>query len=120
VNQPWPEIVARYTEYTGDSESVLALRELTRKIAGSQIAHGLFGWTSMFDLCIAQTPVSYPYDGPYLKMSPQESGQVEFRYVDTREEEKQWSRTEAPEQVERRFLKFLEQLHWVTAARFAA
>ena len=118
MNQPWPKIVARYTEYKGNSESVLALRELTRKIERCHLAQSLFGWTSMFDLCITQTAVVYPYDGPYLKISPLEGGQVEFRYLDTGDMRKQWSRTEVSERVEQRFLKFLEQLHWVTVPSF--
>ena len=43
----------------------------------------LFGWTSMFDLRVQQTDAD-PYAGPCLRLSPLSSGQVEFRFVDTR------------------------------------
>ena len=34
----------------------------------------------MFDLCITQTEVWRPYDGPYLRVKPLFNGQIEFRY----------------------------------------
>ena len=68
MTQPWPQIVARYEEYKGAARPIRALAGLTRLISGSQLAKGLLAWTSMFDLCITQTPVSYPYDGPLLRI----------------------------------------------------
>lgn len=49
----------------------------------------------MFDLCIVQTEVSYPDDGPCpsLRVSPISEHQIEFRYIDTHDKAKQWHRT---------------------------
>jgi len=68
----------------------------------------------MFDLCVTQTPVVYPYMGPLLRVSPRLDGLVEFRYIDTPQEEKQWVRVERPEQVVSRLHAFLRQLKWVS------
>jgi hypothetical protein len=94
MTQPWPQIVARYEDYKGEQRSIRALETLARQISQSPSAKGLFGWTSMFDLCIVQTPVRYPYDGPLLRISPIEKDQMEFRYFDTRKEaNQQWTPT---------------------------
>jgi hypothetical protein len=116
VNQPWSKIVARYEEdFVGESASIPAMLVLSRRIANSHLATGLYGWTSMFDLCITQTEVVHPYYGPYLKVSPLLSGVVEFKYIDTYDERKQWHRAVEPKDVVPRLLKFLEQLRWFPA-----
>ncbi len=66
----------------------------------------------MFDLCIQQTDAA-PYSGPYLKVASQHSGSVEFRYIDTAVQARQWHREVPPEAVNARFLAFLEKLHWI-------
>jgi hypothetical protein len=86
--------------------------QLIREIGSSRYKEDLFAWTSEFDLCIVQTPVTYPYDGPYLKISPFKDGQLEFRYIDTPMEAKQWRRVVAGADAFARLERFLEQLHW--------
>ena len=81
-------------------------------ISTSSLASGLYAWTSMFDLCITQSPAAYPYNGPFLRVSPQPDGQLEFRYVDTAVAERQWSRLVRPQDAVDRFNRFLEQLSW--------
>lgn len=76
------------------------------------LATGLHAWTSIFDLCIAQSEVAYPYNGPYLKVSPLPDGRVEFRYLDTQEKDKQWHRTVEANDTVPRLLKFFAQLRW--------
>lgn len=110
--QPWPKIVAHYEEYAGENRSVHVLRDLVRKIAGTSLSSGLHGWTSVFDLCIAQVEASYPYDGPRLIISPLSNNLVEFRYVDTYEKAKQWHRTVDSTEVVFCFETFLSQLRW--------
>jgi hypothetical protein len=66
----------------------------------------------MFDLCITQTEVTYPYDGPLLRVSPLPDGQIEFRYEDTHDKQKQWHRIVDPTKAMPQFIKFLDQLHW--------
>jgi hypothetical protein len=115
MTQPWPKIVARYEDYKGEQRSIRALETLARRISESSLCHGLFAWTSVFDLCVVQTPVSYPYDGPWLRISPISEGQVEFRYLDTFEKTQQWHRTVDAEQAWSRLIKFLDQLRWFPA-----
>ena len=66
----------------------------------------------MHDLCVAQAPVTYPYDGPYLRLSPLSDDRIELRYVDTAYTAKQWRRTAEAEDVRQRLLKFLDELRW--------
>ncbi len=112
MTQPWPQIVARYEEYTGDVRSIQALGRLARQISESPLANGLFAWTSMFDLCIVQTPVSHPYNGPWLRIASISEHQIEFRYLDTFERTQQWHRTVDAEHAWPRFITFLDQLRW--------
>lgn len=77
----------------------------------------------MNDLCLSQTHETYPPSGPYLKVSAVNSREVEFRYVDTDIEDRQWHRVVGPDEVIPRFLRFIDQLHWVarpTAATWLA
>src|SRR5215469_7532051 len=93
MTKPWPQIVARYASYTGDCRSIQALGSLAQRISESRLSEGLFAWTSMFDLCVVQTEVSHPYNGPSLRISPVSRDQLEFRYKDTFVRNKQWHRT---------------------------
>lgn len=115
---PWSTIVERYRFRRGDmlaglyGEALRAIEELANSIASGPTAAILFGWTSMFDLCIQQTD-AFPGSGPYLKVSPLPSGMVEFRYIDTAIEDRQWHREVPPEAVAGRFRAFLDQLGWL-------
>jgi hypothetical protein len=71
----------------------------------------------MHDLCIAQVPCTYPYNGPYLRVSPRFDGTIEFRYIDTAIEERQWHRLVNEEDAFRRLELFMDQLHWVVRER---
>ncbi len=115
MTRPWNEIVARYEAYDGEHRSIRALASLARRIRESQLGKGLFAWTSMFDLCIVRTEVSYPYDGPFLRLSPVSDHRVEFRYIDTHDKAQQWHRTDEAEEAFPRLLKFLDQLRWLPA-----
>ena len=88
------------------------MAQLVHEIESSRYKEGLFAWTSAFDLYIVQTPVTYPYDGPYLKISPIRDGLLEFRYIDTPIEAKQWRRVVAGADGFARLERFLKQLHW--------
>lgn len=66
----------------------------------------------MFDLCITQNEVTYPYNGPYPKVSPLANGAIEFRYVDTYQINDQWHRLIESKDAIPRLISFLEQLHW--------
>lgn len=114
---PWQEVVARFREAEtalppGDFSTALgSVAKLAAVIADGPLSAALFGWTSMFDLCIQQTD-AVPLTGPYLRVSPLPSGSVEFRYFDTAVQARQWHREVPPDAVTARFRSFLEQLRW--------
>ncbi len=112
MTKDWSSIVARYTEAATSDPSIACIAALTRHIQETELSFGLFGWTSMFDLCITQREVSYPYDGPYLRIGPRSEGMVEFRYIDTQVKAQQWQRIVPAAEVIPRLHSFLGQLHW--------
>lgn len=115
---PWPAIVDRYRAHVDKGhDGVLAdafagLETLATEIANGPLSSALFGWISMFDLCIQQTDTG-PASGPYLRVRPVSTGRVEFRYIDTAVPQRQWHREVTPEAVLPRFRTFIEQLHWI-------
>jgi hypothetical protein len=110
--RPWNEIRANYADFANAGSSFQAMYQLVSEIEASDYKHGLFGWTSVHDLCLVQTPVSYPYNGPYLRISPLADGLLEFRYIDTEIRDKQWHRVVAGADGFARLERFFEQLHW--------
>ena len=116
MTQPWHQIVARYDGYRGrPKRSIQALQKMARRIGESPLAQGLFASHSMWDLEILQREVNYPYDGPRLRLSAISDDQIEFRYLDTHEKEKQWHRTVDVDQAWSRLIQFLDQLRWFPA-----
>lgn len=122
MTQSWESIRAFYSELTDtqpELTTAIAIRgmvELTRAIEHSKYESGLHAWTSMHDLCIVQTPVSYPYTGPRLMVSPLPGGKLEFRYFDAASNEKRWHRVVGESEGFARLELFVEQLHWFTNA----
>ena len=110
--KPWSEIRGYYAEMVSPEPAVASMLKLVSAIESSRYAAGLFAWTSMLDLCIVQTPVSYPFAGPYLRISPCAHGQLEFRYLDTFVKARQWSRTVDGSEGFARLERFIDQLHW--------
>jgi hypothetical protein len=117
--QPWPSIVERYRQHLITLEGDEPLRpavqgtgRLASHINETPLAQVLFGWTSMFDLCIQQTDVP-PYSVAYLRVSPLSSGNIEFRYLDTAIATRQWHREVAAEDSVSRLTRFLDQLRWM-------
>jgi hypothetical protein len=111
----WIEIRNYYVALVDGSAPLDSMLLLVSEIERSRFAQGLYAWTSMCDLCIVQTPVSYPYHGPYLRISPRSDGKLEFRYVDTYNESKQWHRTVEGRDGFSRLERFIDQLHWFRA-----
>jgi hypothetical protein len=92
-----------------------AIADLCEYIESRPIRSGVHGWQSHRNLCIAQRPVSYPYDGPYLLIFGHEADStVEFRLVDTHVEERQWSRRDPADSIIHRFKHTMRQLDWFT------
>jgi hypothetical protein len=103
------------TEY---ASAVAGIAAVAAFVADAPLHLGLNGWTSMHDLCVQQTSVT-PFNGPYLRLSPLQSGLVEFRYIDTGIKNRQWVRTAPADQAVGRFTKLLKQLHWVAVTQAA-
>ncbi|MDM9622454.1 hypothetical protein [Rhizobium sp. S96] len=95
----------------GAKRALGAIGDIAKHINQSTLCLELFGWSSMLDLCVQQTDVA-PFSGPYLRISPLPSGMIEFRYIDTMLEDRQWHRTEAPAQTIGRLEAFFDQLCW--------
>jgi len=116
MTRPWPEIAAFYRDFS--QPSCQAVADLCEYIAARAIRSGLHGWTSMRQLGIVQRPVTYPYDGPYLRIEPfvtrSDDHDVEFRMIDTHVSERQWSRRETAGRVIERFKQTMRQLNWFT------
>ncbi|MFO1394892.1 MAG: hypothetical protein U1F09_14105, partial [Steroidobacteraceae bacterium] len=91
MSQPWAEIREFYTDRVRHGLALQGMLDLVKRIEATRFSV-LRARTSMHDLCIAQTDVSFPDVSPYLRISPQWNGTVEFRYIDTNEKEKQWRR----------------------------
>jgi hypothetical protein len=110
MTRPWSEIESFYRELGKDA---LGMLRLVERINASCYASMLYAWTSMLELCIVQLPCTYPYDGPFLRISPGSDGTMEFRYIDTYVASRQWHRLVKQEDAFRRLELFLAQLHWV-------
>jgi hypothetical protein len=117
LTKDWASIVARYAEAPTSDASINAVATLARHIHETELSSALFGWTSMFDLCITQKEVFYPYTGPYLQVKPLPAGMVEFRYLDTQIEKQQWHRTVPKSETVARLRGFLAQLRWFAEPR---
>jgi hypothetical protein len=114
MTRPWLEIEEFYRGLVDRGVNVRGMLRLVEEIEGSRYGRALYAWTSMHVLCIAQQPVSFgPYDGPYLRISPLSDGIIEFRYVDTYIEPRQWHRRVNEEDAFRRLERLIDQLHWV-------
>jgi hypothetical protein len=114
----WADIVQYFRELPARHDqspfgaAIRGLDELAAHISGGRLDVALFGWTSVNDLCIQQVDVP-PYSVPYLRISPQQDGMIEFRYLDTAISDRQWSRRVPPEGVVGRLDAFLVQLSWI-------
>jgi hypothetical protein len=119
MTRPWSDTENFYRWLVDGGLDVRGMLLLVEQIAASQYARALHAWTSMHDLCIVQVPCTYPYDGPYLRISPLFNGWIEFRYIDTPIEEKQWRRRVKAEDAFQRLERFIDQLHWVVREKAA-
>lgn len=123
----WPEITEFYRNVRGFAEldpayrrGASAIGDVADYIASTWLHEGLFGYTSHYALCLHQVDQSPLEASPILRIEPlRVSDQVEFRFLDTRNAAKQWSRTVPPEDTLPRFIKTLSQLHWISIAALA-
>jgi hypothetical protein len=110
VNKTWSEVARFYEQLEVPSAKPMLV--LVSAIEASHHSDGLFPWTSMMDLCIAQTATEYPNRGPYLRVSPISEVALELRHVDTWDERKQWHRTVPAEAALAELERFFDDLHW--------
>lgn len=108
----WEEIRNHYAKLVEAGNSFGAMLKLIDEIESSPYRFGLFAWTSMHELHIVQSPVEYPYNGPYLRIVPVGEDELDFRYIDTAIEEKQWHRVVNGAEGFARLERFLKQLRW--------
>ncbi|HXE86588.1 MAG TPA: hypothetical protein VN524_07280 [Hyphomicrobiaceae bacterium] len=119
MTRPWLQIERFYRGQVERGLNVRAMLRRVEQIEASRYGRALHAWTSMHDLCIVQVPCSHPYDGPYLRISPSFDGTIEFRYIDTYIEQRQWHRRVSEADVFRRLERFIDQLHWVAREKAA-
>jgi len=110
--QPWNEIRDFYERLVAAGVPVHGMRRLVEQIEASRYVSGIYGETSMHDLCITQLPLSAYPDGPHLRISPRFDGSIEFRYLDTYVRERQWHRIVKDHEAFARLQRFFDQLHW--------
>lgn len=115
MHRPWPEILVYYQNLEDMIPSGSGMLAICERIALSDLARGIYGWTSMHELCITQTPVTYPNTGAYLRISPLRDGRIEFRYFDTMVPQGQWHRVELQTNATARLLSFFAQMGWFSA-----
>lgn len=95
-----------------DDARFVPLRDLVGEIMDVKELKSLHPWTAMHDLCISQVAFADPHGSPYLRIRLVSERELEFRYVDTAIDARQWCRVESPENALRRLLSFVEQLNW--------
>jgi hypothetical protein len=107
----WSEIKRHY-EHWAASPEFGGMIQLVEDIETSPYAQGIWAWTSMLDLCVAQMPVTDPLRMGYLRISPLHDGNIEFRYLDTAIEDRQWHRVVPAPEAFARLERFFHQLNW--------
>ena len=111
MTRPWQDIA----EFYRDIATVPAHVELgvfCERIAKSKLASGIHAWTSVNTLCIVQIETAWPYNGPVLRIVAVSENELEFRFMDTNVESRQWVRVVPATAAWARLLAFLDQLHW--------
>jgi hypothetical protein len=116
---PWLDVVASFEKLSAEHQQFAALRDLARRIASSGYASSLHPWTSMHTLCISQVDSPTRHLAPRLAISVL-GEELEFRYVDTAVQERQWRRVVPSAAGFNRFVSFLDQLNWFGGAHRAA
>ena len=111
----WTDIIDRLSRYRVDNELFAAAQDgvlrVAEHIASNSRYATLFGWTSMHDLCVQQTDVA-PFSGPYLRLSPLDSGTIVFRYDNMHPWLKDWRREVPADAAIDRLEAFFAQLRW--------
>lgn len=108
----WDVICSDYARLSRNDKKFLAIFNLVESIRDSKYSNHIYGWTSVIDLFIVQYEVNYPYEGPKLLVRQLENNKLEFRYIDTNKEERQWNRVFDGSEGFGELEKFFFDLHW--------
>jgi hypothetical protein len=117
VIRPWKDIKTFYQELVAKGLRLQGMVRLIEQIEESRYASGVYGETSMHNSWLTQMASGAYSNGPYLKISPRFDGTIEFRYIDTAIEKKQWHRVVKEEDAFSRLVLFFDQLHWFGGER---
>jgi hypothetical protein len=113
MGRSWGEIKRSYEDCADSSSELRGMLQLVEDIEASPYAQGIWGWTSIYDLCVAQMPITDPLGaGPYLRISPGRDGNIEFRYLDTAIKNRQWHRVVPAAEAFQRLERLFHQLNW--------
>jgi hypothetical protein len=111
--ESYDSISQKFLAAASNSVAYGGMAKLVNHIRMSPISKGVFLWTSMYDLCIAQLPATKLYDSPYLRVSPQGVDKLKFEYIDSATSRDCWSRTVNATDAIARFDRFIVQLNWL-------
>jgi hypothetical protein len=103
----WAEIARFYADLRLE-----AMARLAREIESSRYSQGLFGWTSMQELCVSQHDVDPYFRALHIKISPLLNGKIEFKYIDTSIEKRRYTRVVPEAEAFQRLERIIKQLHW--------
>ena len=122
MQQSWQKIEWHYLEamrYMPEFAYMhCAMAEFCNWIGKSEMSTSLYGRTSMHSLLISQSKFDdavHP-STQILKVNPDfETNMVEFRFIDTHLEKRQWNRAELPNSkvLIERLAGFVKQVGWV-------
>jgi hypothetical protein len=112
VPSSWKGILTVFDDMATGNAFFEPMRTLAHELANSRYAAALHPWASMHDLCISQTEPKYPNDFPHLRISLRSPSEMEFRYIDSGDPQRQWHRTESPARAIERLEIFYDQLNW--------
>lgn len=118
MTRSWSSIREFYESLVVHGLRFDAMIELIRKIEASSYSTGVFAWTSMHTLCVVQTAVFHPYDGPVLYITPALDGDLEFRYFANRWQRAEWCRTAREGAGFELLMNFMDQLRWIPRINF--
>lgn len=81
MHKAWPEITEFYKQLASDHPSLMPMANLIKEIRNIHGIERLYAWTSVSNLCMAQTLPTCPFRGSYFEIVPTQD-KVEIRYVD--------------------------------------
>ena len=121
ISRDWNDITAFYLDKNYRTEGLKynhgldALGKLCSWISSSGYSKNLFAFTSHHRLNIFQSPPQYPQCLliQHLNLTPTEDGRVQFVFIDTFKESRQWKRSANQNDICKRLESFMLQVGWI-------